>query len=462
VPYWDSSAKLLANYIKRYNEVKIVTHIDADGLCAGALANFALTTLNIENFVEYVSQLDNITIEKLKNDNSELYWFTDLGSSNISKLKGMNAVITDHHIQEKPENNEILQLNPHIFGKDGSLWLSGAGATYLVCKDLTPEINKLAHIPIVGAVGDLQDDKYKKLIGMNREILMETRKLGLVDYFVDLRIFGKETKPVYKLLEYANDPILPQLTGNENKCITFLHELDIPLRCDDKWRKWIDLSFEEKRKIVSELVYLMLCNGVDVDYVKRLVGECYILLNEQDGSELHDAKEFATLLNACGRYGYYEIGNKICLGNRDIELHKAQNILQGHRKSLSDAVKYVFDTGISQHKTIQYFHAHNFINDKIVGIVASMVLPFINKLPIIAFANSENGVKVSARIPRKFVDCNINLGKIIAIAAEKVNGSGGGHSVAAGALIPEGTEKQFLDMVDDLINQSQNVNCNFR
>ena len=65
--------------------------------------------------------------------------------------------------------------------------------------------------------------------------------------------------------------------------------------------------------------------------------------------------------------------------------------------------------------------------------------------PIIAFANCDEGVKVSARATQRLVDMGLNLAKAIEIACRKVGGHGGGHKIAAGAVIPKGKEWEFLE-----------------
>jgi len=77
------------------------------------------------------------------------------------------------------------------------------------------------------------------------------------------------------------------------------------------------------------------------------------------------------------------------------------------------------------------------------------------KKPIIGFTDigdDKNGVKVSLRCSRLLAYDGINFGKIIKKVANKVGGTGGGHSVACGAYIPEDKTKQFLKLFDESLN----------
>ncbi len=74
-------------------------------------------------------------------------------------------------------------------------------------------------------------------------------------------------------------------------------------------------------------------------------------------------------------------------------------------------------------------------------------------MPLLAFARAEDGVKVSARSPRHLVRRGLNLAEIMKRAAASVGGEGGGHNVAAGATIPEGSEDEFLQIVDRMVKE---------
>ncbi len=467
-------AREIALKIRDAESIVIVTHIDADGITAGSIASRALERLGKDFRIEFVKQLDSRKIEALKDENPPLVWFTDLGSGMVHEMYGLNAVITDHHVPssthvlvprharknlatffEEMSRTDVLQLNPHLFGRDGAVDISGAGTTYLVARELDRRNVDLSALAIVGAVGDLQDSEYLRLIGTNRIILKEATENGYVEHFLDARFFGRETRPVYKMLQYSTDPILPTLTGDEKACMNFLRELGIPLK-RERWRRWIDLTVEEKRLILSELVKLILRMGYGHELAERLIGEVYILTNEERGTPLRDAKEFATLLNACGRYNKSIIGYNVCLGDRDSAYREALKMLNRHRRNLVEGLNFVKEIGLIKREYLQYFHAGDRINENIVGIVASMLLSEETReeLPIIAFANSEDGnIKVSVRSPRSLVNRGLDFSVIMKEASAKVGGYGGGHNIAAGASIPRGKEEEFIEIVERMIKE---------
>jgi len=447
--------KKVADRIINSEHVHIVTHIDADGVAAGSIAASTLQRMGKNYSIQFVKQLDEFVIEDLLNKNPELVWFTDLGSTmEISKL---NHVVTDHH-QCSSENCTPYTLNPHLFGLDGSIEISGAGTTYLVSKTIDKNNIDLASLAVVGACGDLQDRKQRRLVGLNRSILEDGRKAETVEWQMDVQYFGRETRPIYKLLQYATDPLIPGITGREEACISFLVDLGIPLKDGDRWRRWIDLTKEEKRKILSAITKMLLQKGFGNALAKRLIGEVYILTQEDQGTELHDAKEFATLLNSTARYGKPEVGLRVCMQDREEALKEARSLLKSHRHNLIEGIQFAKDEGIIRGKYLQYFHAGEGIRDTIVGIITGMLLneeETTADLPMIGFAATEDGrIKVSARGTKRLVNKGLNLSAALKKAAEKVGGIGGGHDIAAGATIPKGEEERFLEILEkELKNQ---------
>ena len=466
----EAVAKEIADRLRSVPAVKIVTHIDADGISGGAIASEALARAAIEHEVAFVKKLDEAALVSLKREGPSLVWFVDLGAGILHALHGLDAVITDHHVpteRDVPKAfredlvrfsqslDRVLMLNPHLDGS-GSDVASGAGCAYAVARALDPKNADLAAIAIVGAVGDVQDLEHRRLVGYNRTILEEGTAAGVVAASIDLRLFGRETRPVHKMLEYASDPWIPRLTGNGEASIAFLLEQGIDLKTGDTWRSWSDLDGGEKQRVVSALVSHMLERGCGADSVDRLLGEVYTLVREPRGSPTRDAKEFGTLINACGRYDEPEVAYHVCRGDREENLAKALRLLRGHREYLVDSMEAVLEAGINEMDSIQYFHAADKIRDTVVGIAASMALnreAATKDLPIIAFAQADDGIKVSARASRGLVAMGLDLAAIMRAASKEVGGEGGGHHAAAGATIPPGAEAKFLEVANRLVRE---------
>jgi len=139
-------------------------------------------------------------------------------------------------------------------------------------------------------------------------------------------------------------------------------------------------------------------------------------------------------------------------GDRGEYLEKAKSLLKNHRRNIVKGIKFVKQEGIQEYGMLQYFNAGGHIKDTVVGIIAGIILHSRHTKsdnPIIGFADKDDGdVKASARTIAPLVNRGIDLSKAMQRAAGQLGGTGGGHDIAAGAVIPRGTEYEFLEMLD--------------
>ena len=457
---FNTAAERAADAIRSAKSALVISHIDADGITAGSIASMTLNRLGIEHTTVYENKITEEVVNRVNSNKDDIVWICDLGSGYISEFQKDGLVITDHHVPDYKklrrqttldDFSATYHVNPHCFGMDGSIEISGAGSTYIVSKKIDPRNIDLAYLALIGAVGDFQDSKESGLIGMNRTIINDAFASGDVIPEMDLRLFGRETRGLVQFLQYSNDPELPGLTNSASNCVKFYSELKIDLSRNGKIRSWNDLSPIEKERATDKLLKML----NDPENEKRLYGEVYTLPNFEKGTGLRDAKEFATVLNSCGRYEDTETGMRICCGDLTAIVDAEKNRTE-HRRNISTALTYIKENHLMREsRFIQHFDAGDEIKETVVGIVAGMLLNSntCNKwLPIIAFADADDGIKVSARADRTLVDRGLNLSTVMKKAAELVGGFGGGHSVAAGATIPPDKKEEFLEIVEELIS----------
>jgi RecJ-like exonuclease len=449
------AADACAGQIKKCREALVVSHIDADGLTSAGIMCKALDRLQKPYEARFLKKLDAAALQKIADSGSgKLVIFTDLGSGALVSIKtlGIDAVVTDHH---KPANVEYpYHINPHLYGLNGSTEISGAGVAFLLALRLGDNAD-LGALSIVGAVGDLQDMRTNALVGVNRQILDLTASNGFISYEKDIKLFGRQTRPVYKLLQYSSDPFIPGLSGCEDACIAFIEGAGIPIKAEN-WRRWIDLRPEEKKALISKLFQYCMACGMPAHKIQRLVGEVYTLLKEEPGTELRDASEYSTLLNATARYDYADVGLAVCMGDRGEAFNYARDLLESHRHNLVNGLNLVADRGVCRLNNIQYFNVRGEIRETIVGIIAGMSssLDCVSReVPIIGMAKSEGGIKVSARGNHDLILRGLDLATALSESAAAVGGAGGGHDIAAGATIPEGREEEFLAILDKKIGE---------
>jgi RecJ-like exonuclease len=321
-----------------------------------------------------------------------------------------------------------------------------------------PANRDLAALAVVGAVGDMQDGR-DGLTGANEAVVAEAEAAGVLEAGRDLTLYGKQTRPLPKLLEYASDVRIPGVTNDEAGAIEFLSELDLPLKRDGEWRRWVDLTGPERRTVASALLRRAVASGVPVDRAESLVGTSYTLPGEEVGTELRDVSEFSTLLNATARYERADVGLAVCLGARGEPLDRARQLLRTHRRNLSEGLQWVTTEGVSRegYDHLQWFDAGTEIRETIVGIVAGMAFGgdgVDRDRPIVAFAAADEGeLKVSARGTAALVRRGLDLSAVMGDASRAVGGDGGGHDVAAGATIPADRRDEFLAAADAAVGE---------
>jgi single-stranded-DNA-specific exonuclease len=461
VPALEARAEACAQRLRAADSVLLASHIDADGLTSAAVAATALERADLPFEVVFEDQLDDEAVAGIAATDYDTVLFTDFGSGQLDAIAGHEAagdftpVVADHH--QPADADTEYHLNPLLEGIDGASELSGAGAAYVLARALEDDDTDnrdLAALAVVGAVGDMQASD-GELHGANAGIVADGEAAGSLLTATDLALYGKQTRPLPKLLEYASEVSIPGVSNDQNGAIRFLDGLDVDCREDGAWRRWVDLTDDERQTVVSALVQRAVQRGVPSSKIDGLVGTTYTLADEPEGTELRDASEFSTLLNATARYERADVGLAVCLGNRDGALERARQLLRDHRRNLSEGLQWVQDQGVTSEEHVQWFDAGGRIRETIVGIVAGMALGsdgVSRDRPILAFARkNDEETKVSARGTHSLVRRGLDLSAVMGEAAAAAGGEGGGHDVAAGATIPAGEEETFVATADRVV-----------
>lgn len=445
----------------RNDSVLVISHMDSDGVCAAAIISKALERLKIEHRVKFVHMLYQNVIESL--DQDDLMIFTDLGSSQLQnitkKLKGNDTIIADHHSPEATGGwSELVHINAHLCGVDGVHEISGAGVSYLLAKTLDPRNVDLSALAIVGAMGDIQN-AWGKLCGFNREILQDGINSGVLSCKTDLLLYGRHTRPIFRALESFTDPPIPGVSNSTAGCISLLKDLNIPFRSGKNWRRPIDLTDDEKRRLATELIAraFMHVPAELVKYVPGLViGETYALLDENERSMLRDVDEFSTCINSTARHEQPLIGLEICKGDRRVYYRAMLNLLRYHRRCIADGMGFVEQEGLmhTPRGYIQYFDATGVLKETFVGTIASLTLghrtcdPY---KPVVGIVRERGVAKISARCSKLLFLKGLDLASAMHDAAIAVGGEGGGHAVACGAQIREDKIQDFLSGFEEKV-----------
>lgn len=455
--------KEVVDFIKGNDDFMVLNDYDADGISAGAIIRKALDRLG----KKYTSKtLQHFSKEAIRDhyDSADNLLLIDFGSGYLDMLeeeiKDKDYCIIDHH--EIEGETEHPHLNPDFSGYDGSTQISSSGLSYLVARELSEENKDMSKMAIVGALGDMQHADENKLVSLNKEIALEGQEVGELEVKKDITLFGRNARPLISFLAYSSYPYFPGLTGNRRMCKVFLRKLGIPLKnkLTDEWRYYNDLSAEEKKKLISGLYVYGKRRHVPEPVLKNLIGEVYELKKEPQKSPLRDAKEFATVLNACGRHKEGEIGVRVAMGDREEYYDKAMSLLRKHRRELRKGIQYAEEEGAEELENLYTLDARGRIKHSLVGIVVGMLYStkeVSRDKPILGIAEKGEGkVKVSGRANKKLVLKGVNLGEAMYKTSQELGGEGGGHDVAAGATVPEERLDEFLKKVDEEVGKQIN------
>ena len=440
------------------NEVAIITHLDADGITSGSIMAMALKRMGARFSLRTVSDLNSSVVEKMKADGRDFYVITDLGggwASHLRKALGDKWVIIDHH---EITEEEILTddggqiLNPWKFGIDGGREVSAGGMAYMVASALDFKNRDLSAIAVVSAVADRQDQGDKKsFFGLNAEILKTAQSLGLVSVDLDIILTGRETRPVHEALAYTLFHYIDGLTWNTEACYLLLKNAGIKLKDDSsRWRALAEFSQEEKSTIVEAVAKFVDSSDKRVSDIllDDLIGYVYTLSREDKRSQLRDAREFSTMLNACGRIGKAGVGIAMCMGDRNMALSAGEEIMNMYKMTLRNNISTIFSEKwrLADDGKTTFVNGDGILEEGMLGAVSTLLSgsPSLRgRLLFVRTLAKEGTYKFSSR---KCLDCKsqANLGVIMRQCSNALNGAGGGHSAAAGCSIPSYALDDFI------------------
>ena len=460
----NEAAKVILETAKKDGLILVFSHLDADGVAAAGIMCKMLYRLDARFRIRVMQWVDEKIVGEVISDKPQLVILTDFGSGYLDllneKIPNVKVVILDHHqVNSKVVNPNFVQVNPHLFGIDGATDVSGSGVAYFAAKAVNAANVDLAPIALVGALGDMQD-KYEQrsLRGPNEIIVNDGVSAGLLKVEKDLIFFGRETRPIYKMLATTTNPFIPGLSGQETEALNFVANLGIPLKQGDKLRALCDLTDEERKRLCSALADYLLSKGLHLE-VENLIGYVYVLTKEEPNTALRDAREFAVVLNSTGRMDRPSLGIAICIEDSKAALEESNEILEDYRKNINKYLGWISEKPerMRELENIYVIYGENFINEKIIGTVSSIIVSSLanNEKPLLAFANieQENAAKFSGRTTEAALRKGVNLGDVMRLASEKYGGKGGGHNIAAGGQVSLDKVIDFIKTADELVGR---------
>ncbi|NQE06363.1 hypothetical protein C5S32_10885 [ANME-1 cluster archaeon GoMg1] len=466
--------------IKRHDYARIVSHYDADGITSAGIICNALLRREIQFHTTIVSKLEDSFIQGL---NDPLIIICDMGTAQLdlisAHLNEKDVIIIDHHtppLTSPTPINELVSslpasfalINPYlpesaytgVRGKEGKGEeekeiegdICAAGLSYLVARRLSSD--GMGNIDLAGlAVAGTLGDKLRIDTGTNKMILDEAIKEGVISVEKGLKLGDGKIRD---LILFSTDPYIP-LAGKVEWVDAFLKKLDI-----EGDRNIRDLEEEEERRLTAALLSLSLESNAGAAINRdALVGNTYIL----NAEVVRKGIDLMRMVDACGRFGKAGVGIGLCLRDGKMIEAAVSLYMQFQSKLVSELNRIESGEGIIKElPAIFYFYVQERgVTGILDGIVAEYLYP---AKPVIALnmkTRDEEGAraetKISARCSKKLIaegkEDGIDLAKAMEKASKEVGGFGGGHPVAAGASIPEGSEEKFIATLDRIIGEQR-------
>jgi RecJ-like exonuclease len=467
VPALKPFCEKLRAVVEGGSEISVITHLDADGITSGSIMATALARMGARCSVRTVSDMNPGVIERMKAEARDFYVITDLGggmAAQFRKALGDRWVVIDHHQipEEEMTTDDAGQvMNAWKFGIDGGTEVPAGGMAYMVASALDRKNRDLSCIAVVSAVGDRQDQGDKKsFLGVNKEILETAKSMGLVNVDLDIMLTGRETRPLHEALAFTSFPFIDGLTWNRDNCYNALKNANIKLKDNgNRWRVPAEFSQEEKSSILEAIAkFVVTSSKTSASVIDDLIGNVYTLAAEDKRSQLRDAREFATLLNACGRIGRSGVGVAICMGDRNAMLSAGEEINGEYRTTLRNYISTIFNEKwrVSDDGKVALVNGDGLVAEDMLGAVSSLLAGSQNLAGRLVFVRSLAGdtYKFSSRKGLGSAS-KANLGLIMRHCAESVKGTGGGHAAAAGCRIPSSALDDFIAYLRSAINDEK-------
>ena len=460
----------LINSMGREDVIYIISHIDADGISTAGIITKLLSLLDKPFVVKFVTQLRPDIIRDLQEtiEPRELI-FCDLGSGQLEFLtkilhSATRMLILDHHIPRELLGNipfKLVHLNSWLYGINGDSESSSSSMAYLLARPLAyqgvSEIFHLARYALVGALGDNQDIGHNRsLIGLNKLIKDEAEEKNIVKTRIDIILNGREIKPLYQALAETFNPLIPGISGSLEGSAKFIISLGLSRGGLDIERLSLnDLSEEKKALLVEKILERISLSYPGKQVLERirtkLLGYIYEFPNEK--GLLKYGRDFATLLNACGRMDHPGIGLSLIINEFNMDAYnKALSIYKQYKYTISNMLSRINDL-LEKRGALAIIDGREFINEKIASPIASIISQSLNEPTIVVVLSKSTNDYVKVSIRRTSLLENIDVRRILEKTLSNLpDAYYGGHEAAAGAYIPNEKVDKFIADLDKALN----------
>ncbi len=434
----EKAASLILS-IPKSTRIRIISHYDADGITSASILSIMLYRAGFDFHVSLMRNPFTTGLERVKKEDNELIIFSDMGSGQIETIESFDskAIIIDHHqyLKTKVKKN-IVQINANLCGINGNYEACGASLCYSLAKTIDPKNVDLVPLALAGATGDKQ--YIGGIRGYNKIILDEALEKGFLKENTGMKLGDGF---LFDDLYYSIDPYFSGLSGNKNEISNLLEKLHI-----DKKTKTNDIDKKKKKQLNSFLLLKLIRKGCQKNILDTVIRKRY--WSDMLQCEL---ERFADLLDACGKGGNRGLGLMICLGDKK-SFEEAKKLEKEYKQNILEELLLLEKDGVKEKKSYRFFYCKDSSLGGVIGGIATNFI-FDRDKPLISLVLKDDEIHVSCRGNQYLVENGLDLGLAMKEAADKLNGHGGGHKIAAGATINSDKKEEFLDIVDKSISK---------
>lgn len=406
------------------------------------------------------------SFENLRIKDHELAVLVDFGINtlkDVTAIYGNNCLIINHQkmsFEERVTDNNESVLNPWKYGINGHIEISTGGITYFVAKQLYKGANSLIPLAITSALAESQDVGEKKsLVGLNQTILDEGKNLGLVVTEIDILLFNK-CRSIHESISDTLVPYIHGLTFNPKNCIKILQEGGLLLKINQKWKKCIDMTQEEKFILLRSITKYLGDKETSEDVETSLIGVSYSFPKEKVGSLFFDGRNLSLYLNCCLSSRKPGLGISICLGDRSRSITEFLENIVNCKTNLQSYIQRIFHEGwrlSSENNLDILINCDNIVSPDQLNIlcrVLSTNLQFRTKVLILK-SDDEDG-KTMYFLKSTRYDTFLDIGEIAKESVREVNGYSEGNNVYASCVVPSSDNEKFLSIIRRYMSNDKN------
>ena len=144
--------------------------------------------------------------------------FTEESLNKVRKFNRKSAILSSIEVGRNPRKQTIKEYYTGNNEKDNPCLLA---LNFLEETIGEENIDNNSYITFLKSIALSEPTEQE------RKIIERVEKRRIIEVKVSVKLFGFEYKPLYKALHDTVKPFIPDLTGNENQCISFLKNIGI-------------------------------------------------------------------------------------------------------------------------------------------------------------------------------------------------------------------------------------------